>query len=134
MLWLCRFNAAVFDGRLPADLEIAWSAHLKTTAGTTHFRREPAAFPGAKPRQGAKLPVSSQNQPRLLCILEIPCLSRIPTRCCEACACASTGCYAASGLRDVERIGCSGCRYSASVAAGHKGDRHRGEAAGHSAA
>ena len=49
----CRFNASVFSERLPADLEIAWSAHLKTTAGTTHFRREPPALPGAKPRRGA---------------------------------------------------------------------------------
>lgn len=36
--------------RLPADLEIGWSAHLKTTAGTTHFRREVSAVPDAAPR------------------------------------------------------------------------------------
>ena len=46
-----RFNSRVFNGRLPADMEIAWSAHLKTTAGTTHFRREPPAVPFTSPRQ-----------------------------------------------------------------------------------
>lgn len=46
----CRFNSNVFDKRLPADLEIAWSAHLKTTAGTTHFRREAPIAPDAGPR------------------------------------------------------------------------------------
>ena len=46
----CRFNSTVFANRLPADLEIAWSAHLKTTAGTTHFRREPSSLPFAGPR------------------------------------------------------------------------------------
>ena len=46
----CRFNSTVFANRLPADLEIAWSAHLKTTAGTTHFRREPPSLPFAGPR------------------------------------------------------------------------------------
>ena len=46
----CRFNSTVFASRLPADLEIAWSAHLKTTAGTTHFRREPPSLPFAGPR------------------------------------------------------------------------------------
>ena len=45
-----RFNSTVFANRLPADLEIAWSAHLKTTAGTTHFRREPPSLPFAGPR------------------------------------------------------------------------------------
>ena len=46
----CRFNSTVFANRLPIDLEISWSAHLKTTAGTTHFRREPPSLPFAGPR------------------------------------------------------------------------------------
>ena len=45
-----RFNSTVFANCLPADLEIAWSAHLKTTAGTTHFRREPPGLLFAGPR------------------------------------------------------------------------------------
>ncbi|KAK9815879.1 hypothetical protein WJX72_011199 [[Myrmecia] bisecta] len=35
-----RFNATVFDGQLPTDLEINWNAHLKTTAGLTRYTRE----------------------------------------------------------------------------------------------
>ena len=35
----CRYNAKVFGGRLPADLQISWSKHLLTTAGLTHYSR-----------------------------------------------------------------------------------------------
>jgi len=35
------FNAAAWGGRLPADLAIAWSTRLRTTAGLTHFGRLP---------------------------------------------------------------------------------------------
>ncbi len=38
--WLfCRLNNAVFGSRLPTDLQISWNAHLKTTAGLTHYSR-----------------------------------------------------------------------------------------------
>lgn len=32
------FNRRVFGGRLPADLDIRWSARLLTTAGVTHYK------------------------------------------------------------------------------------------------
>ena len=52
---LRRFNAAVFEGQLPADLDIAWNARLKTTAGTTHFRRDPPTTLTGPPRWGTAL-------------------------------------------------------------------------------
>ncbi len=45
-----RFNASVFGGQLPGDLAIGWNAHLLTTAGLTHYRRDAAAAPGGAPR------------------------------------------------------------------------------------
>lgn len=36
---LCRLNNAVFGGQLPADLQISWNVHLKTTAGLTHYSK-----------------------------------------------------------------------------------------------
>lgn len=33
------YNACAFDGRLPNDLVVSWSKHLKTTAGVTHYSR-----------------------------------------------------------------------------------------------
>jgi len=45
-----RFNVSVFGGQLPADLAIGWNAHLLTTAGLTHYRRDAAAAPGEAPR------------------------------------------------------------------------------------
>lgn len=50
MVWACRFNATVFGNRLPEDLEISWNAHLRTTAGTTHYKREPPTRPTDPPR------------------------------------------------------------------------------------
>eukprot|EP00891_Asterochloris_glomerata_P001488 jgi/Astpho2/1488/e_gw1.00026.148.1_t len=38
-LLACRYNAELFDNKLPADLHISWSTKLKTTAGLTHFKR-----------------------------------------------------------------------------------------------
>ncbi len=40
----------MFGERLPEDLAISWNAHLTTTAGLTHYRREAAAVAGAPPR------------------------------------------------------------------------------------
>ena len=34
------YNAAVFGGALPRDLDITWSNRLNTTAGLSHFRRQ----------------------------------------------------------------------------------------------
>ena len=34
-----RFNARVFDGRLPADLPITWNPRLRTTAGITRCKK-----------------------------------------------------------------------------------------------
>ena len=34
------YNAAVFGGSLPRDLDISWSNRLNTTAGLSHFRRQ----------------------------------------------------------------------------------------------
>ncbi|EFN54886.1 hypothetical protein CHLNCDRAFT_13364, partial [Chlorella variabilis] len=34
------FNRTVFEGQLPAGLELRWNARLLTTAGLTHYRRE----------------------------------------------------------------------------------------------
>ena len=45
---VCRLNAAVFGGRLPADLHISWNVHLKTTAGLTHYSR--TSLVGQAPR------------------------------------------------------------------------------------
>ena len=33
------FNRRIFDGRLPADLEIKWNSRLASTAGVTHYQR-----------------------------------------------------------------------------------------------
>ena len=123
LLWLCRFNTAVFNERLPADLEIAWSAHLKTTAGTTHFRREPAPFPGAKPRYGAQrllpLPHTALLQPLYdLPSWRYPVSCRIqydiPSRHMSG-ACSSRCLCPGSDPRNLDEMICSGCRYSASV-------------------
>ena len=35
-----RYNARVFGGELPADLQITWSKHLSTTAGMTRYSRQ----------------------------------------------------------------------------------------------
>lgn len=35
----CRYNGQVFGGYLPADLDIAWSSKLRTTAGMTLYQR-----------------------------------------------------------------------------------------------
>jgi len=46
------YNATVFRGLLPADLPIAWSPRLRSTAGVTHFlraRTAPARMEGAPP-------------------------------------------------------------------------------------
>lgn len=43
------FNRTVFEGRLPADLEIKWNARLLTTAGLTHYRRDIPDDPYAPP-------------------------------------------------------------------------------------
>ena len=43
-----RMNDNVFGGRLPADLQISWNAHLKTTAGLTHYSR--ISMAGQAPR------------------------------------------------------------------------------------
>lgn len=34
------FNRTVFEGRLPADLQMKWNPRLLTTAGLTHYRRD----------------------------------------------------------------------------------------------
>lgn len=44
-----RFNADIFGGRLPADLEISWNNNLKTTAGLTHYKRQILPDPSAPP-------------------------------------------------------------------------------------
>jgi hypothetical protein len=43
------FNCTIFEGRLPADLEISWNARLLTTAGLTHYRRDIPDDPYAPP-------------------------------------------------------------------------------------
>jgi len=35
-----RYNDVIFDGALPADLDISWNARLSTTAGLTHYKRD----------------------------------------------------------------------------------------------
>ena len=35
-----KYNALIFNGILPADLDITWNKRLATTAGLTHYRRE----------------------------------------------------------------------------------------------
>lgn len=35
----CRYNAKVFCGKLPADLQITWSKTLSKTAGMTYYTR-----------------------------------------------------------------------------------------------
>jgi len=40
----------VFGGQLPGDLAIGWNAHLLTTAGLTHYRRDAIGVPGEAPR------------------------------------------------------------------------------------
>ena len=35
-----RLNEVIFDGSLPADMDISWNARLKTTAGLTHYKRK----------------------------------------------------------------------------------------------
>ena len=50
---MCRFNATVFGGQLPAGLEVSWNARLKTTAGITRFQRVPAAPLTGLPRLAA---------------------------------------------------------------------------------
>lgn len=35
----CRYNAQVFEGRLPRDLDISWNSKLTTTAGLTQYQR-----------------------------------------------------------------------------------------------
>lgn len=47
---VCRFNATVFGNQLPEDLQISWNAHLRITAGTTHYKREPPSNPSHLPR------------------------------------------------------------------------------------
>ena len=46
---LREFNRTVFEGRLPADLEVTWNARLLTTAGLTHYRRDIPDDPYAPP-------------------------------------------------------------------------------------
>ena len=36
---LHEFNESVFDGKIPNDQEVVWNSRLKTTAGTTFFKR-----------------------------------------------------------------------------------------------
>ncbi|BDA48577.1 probable HMG box-containing protein C19G7.04 at C-terminar half [Coccomyxa sp. Obi] len=57
---LQEFNATVFGNRLPEDLEISWNAHLRTTAGTTHYKREPPIRPTDPPRHTARVELSSK--------------------------------------------------------------------------
>ncbi|CAL8463557.1 g3091 [Coccomyxa elongata] len=57
---LQEFNATVFGNRLPEDLEISWNAHLRTTAGTTHYKREPPTRPTEPPRHTARVELSSK--------------------------------------------------------------------------
>lgn len=35
-----KYNSVIFEGKLPADLEIRWNNRLSTTAGLTHYRRD----------------------------------------------------------------------------------------------
>lgn len=35
-----RYNDIIFEGILPADLDISWNARLSTTAGLTHYKRD----------------------------------------------------------------------------------------------
>jgi hypothetical protein len=42
----CRYNANVFGGQLPANLQITWSKTLCTTAGLTHYSRTAPAQGG----------------------------------------------------------------------------------------
>jgi hypothetical protein len=69
----CRFNATVFEGQLPGDLDMSWNARLKTTAGTTHFRREPPTTLTGQPRCGACFPscllVGLRTPSRCPCLL-----------------------------------------------------------------
>ncbi len=50
-----RYNAAVFGGRLPADLQITWSKHLLTTAGMTHYKQEAPSCLFGSPRHAIHL-------------------------------------------------------------------------------
>ena len=43
-----RYNAKVFGGKLPADLQITWSKTLCTTAGLTHYSRSTSAEGGGQ--------------------------------------------------------------------------------------
>jgi SprT-like family len=43
-----RYNAKVFGGKLPADLQITWSKTLCTTAGLTHYSRSASAEGGGQ--------------------------------------------------------------------------------------
>ncbi|DBA72109.1 TPA: hypothetical protein ACH3X2_010833 [Trebouxia sp. C0005] len=51
-------NTAVFSSRLPADLQISWNAHLKTTAGLTHYSRVTLA--GEPPKYTARVELSTK--------------------------------------------------------------------------
>ena len=76
-LFRCRFNAAVFEGRLPADLDIGWNTRLKTTAGTTHFRRDPPVTLAGPPRWGPCLSSAPRVAP--LVTLFMACSQQPPT-------------------------------------------------------
>ncbi|KAL0047352.1 hypothetical protein WJX82_001193 [Trebouxia sp. C0006] len=51
-------NSAVFGSRLPAELQISWNAHLKTTAGLTHYSRVTLA--GETPKYTARVELSTK--------------------------------------------------------------------------
>ena len=58
---LRRYNQRVFQGKLPADMEVTWSAHLKTTAGVTKFKMVRAAGAGAgAEKYSAKIELSTK--------------------------------------------------------------------------
>lgn len=53
-----KYNALVFGGKLPADMEISWNKRLATTAGLTHYRREMSHDLEQPPRYTARIELS----------------------------------------------------------------------------
>ncbi|KAL3138893.1 hypothetical protein ABBQ32_005716 [Trebouxia sp. C0010 RCD-2024] len=53
-----RLNSAVFEERLPADLQISWNVHLRTTAGLTRNTR--ISLAGQAPKYTARVELSTK--------------------------------------------------------------------------
>lgn len=55
-----QYNAKVFGGRLPADLQITWSKTLLKTAGMTYYTRKSPTLPGGSWRYDARVELSAK--------------------------------------------------------------------------